>query len=126
MAESLYSLTHLVDGDETTAVRWLSEPTMGSLQKKAPTPKNSPFCIILLMVFSPPEIHPPEIGGLFFRRQGKVERRFSRTAMRYVKSWFLLDILIAPGPDTNGSILLHSWGVFVAVRCSFFMDCGGR
>ena len=28
--------------------------------------------------------------------QGKVEKRFSRTAMRYFKSWFLLDIVIAP------------------------------
>jgi len=30
----------------------------------------------------------------FNTHEGKVERRFSRTAMRYVKSWFLLDVLI--------------------------------
>lgn len=30
----------------------------------------------------------------FNTHEGKVERRFSRTSMRYIKSWFLLDVLI--------------------------------
>eukprot|EP00435_Cladocopium_sp_Y103_P003869 s420_g1.t1 len=49
--------------------------------------------------------------------EGKVERRFSRTAMRYVKSWFLLDVLIVtldwvslvgfyePWPSQDGEFL---------------------
>ena len=37
-------------------------------------------------------------------RQGKVERRFSRTSMRYIKSWFLLDVLIAAGRSFVGLI----------------------
>ena len=39
---------------------------------------------------------PRSDAGFFTTLQGKVEKRFSRTAMRYFKSWFLLDIVIAP------------------------------